>query len=145
MKRIIVLLSFSIFIISACNKHERTLDEIYGNYSIVEYNVDGADSMDLFKDSLGCEFRFVYDDIYSQTRLNIAGYRNDGNEAFVGCLWGLVDNCRIIRILSSYGSSGTGPIGANKTVDWEILDIGDNELSLTTHYREKYYLIKLVK
>jgi hypothetical protein len=141
MKKIILFLIIIIAITCGCEKY--TLNKIYGFYTLSTYTVNGIDSLNLYKDSLGSDFHFFYNDVYYNNEFTITGFRNDNNNVPVVCKWELINNNKTLKILTSTGCIGTGPIGRDKHQEWSILKLRQSYIKLKTNYNEKVYLIEL--
>ena len=77
-----------ISLIISCEKH--TLNDIYGKYTLINYSIDGIDSINSFKDSLGTRFRFDFDDVENENICIIDGSRNDGQGTLVTWNWNVL-------------------------------------------------------
>ncbi len=142
MKKLILIIIAIVAIAGGCDKYEQTLKKIYGEYSLKIYNVDGVDSLSLYKDSLGTNFNFYYEEVNSSNVLLIDGKRTDGNDTHVICQWNLKNQFTILEIKTAYGSNGIGPFGYMITPEWEILSL-ENEFKMKTIYNEKEYFVEL--
>jgi len=140
-KKILLLFIVIAALVSGCEKY--TLNKIYGFYTLKSYTVDGVDSLSLYKDSLGTDFHFYYEDMNYANVLSIKGYRADHNSVSVICKWELVNNRKTLKIITSYGVIGTGPIGGNKNLEWSISKLRNHRLELKTTYNNKDYIIEL--
>lgn len=151
MKKLILFLIILAGFTEGCKKYEdgplisfRTAkNRIYGGYVLKTYTVNGEDSLNLFSDSLGRNFEFFHDDVYSTEVCNIGGIRNDGKEKYVMCTWCLQDNNKTIKFLTAHGPKGTGPFGNNILPEWQILKLKDAEIKLKTTYNNKEYIIEI--
>jgi len=56
MKKTMLIFIVIAALVSGCEKY--TLNTIYGFYTITSYRVNDADSLDLYRDSLGVDFHF---------------------------------------------------------------------------------------
>ena len=130
-------------ILSGCDKYEQTLKKIYNTYTIKTYTVNGIDSLALYKDSLGSIFQFYYEDVNQVNELFINGNRNDGHSYPIICKWSLINNNEVIKIITAYAYTGTGPFGNNITPEWKILDLTKNEMKMNTTYNGKEYVVGL--
>lgn len=150
---IIVLLGIITFL-GSCQKYEdgpwisfhSPYKRILGKYNIVKYDVNGNDSLNLYKDSLASIFYFYEDEVNSLSILEISGERNDGKTTFIMCRWILTDKDRTFKITRSLGISnciGTGPLGDKKTSEWEILRLTKKGIKLKTYYSDKEYIVEL--
>jgi len=150
---VIVLLGIITFL-SSCQKYEdgpwisflSPLTRMYGKYYIITYNVNGVDSLNLYKDSLASEFDFHFDEVNSLNSLHIGGKRNDGKTTFIMCGWGLTDKGKTLKIGRSFGISnciGTGPFGDKKTSEWKILRLTNGDIKMKTNYNGKEYIVEL--
>jgi len=145
MKKIILILSAILLLSFGCKK-ERTFNNLLGRHILTEYTVDGIDSLQLYKDSLGTEFYFFYDDMNECYVAHIIGYSEDYSENLVIWDWALHDNYKNLVVCESSSlTNGTGPIGRHKTPSWEILDLNKKEIKLKTTYNNKGYVLCLNK
>ncbi|MBP7223290.1 MAG: hypothetical protein KBA50_08585 [Sedimentibacter sp.] len=143
MKKIVLILSVLTTIVSGCDKYEQTLKKIYGHYTITTYSVNGVDSLIMYRDSLGPNFNFFYEEVNDVNVLQIDGNRNDGNNYPIICKWNLIDKNQVLNILTAYAYTGTGPFGNNITPKWNLLNIKDGKIQMATNYNEKEYFIEL--
>jgi len=151
MKKVILILVVIAGIAGGCKKYEdgpllsfrSAKSRLFGEHTLVKYTVNDIDSLNLFNDSLGLDFRFYYDDVNSLNVLNVEGNRKDGNYYPVICTWQLEKNNTILKILTEYAYTGTGPFGNNITPDWEILKLKHHDIIMKTTYNGKEYLIEL--
>lgn len=143
MKKVIWMLIAIACVLNGCDKYEQTLKKIYGQYKLKSYTVNGIDSLNLYNDSLGLDFKFYYDEINSLNGLLISGLRKDGNENHLNCQWALINDNTILKIMAAYGAIGTGPFGYMKTPEWEIISLPGKEFSLKTLYEGKEFYIEL--
>lgn len=145
MKKIILFLIVIVAVASSCKKseYEQTLKKIYGEYTLKTYTVNGVDSLSLFRDSLGTNFDFYRDDVNSFNVLKIDGPTTSAKYGDLTCRWKLVNN-KTLSIYISGGAFGTGPFGRDKTPEWEILILfNNNKIWMKTNYNGKEYLIEL--
>ncbi len=146
MKKVLFMMLVIVAIATACDKTERTLKKIYGEYTIKNYTVDGVDSLSLYMDSLGCAFHFGYDDYDRKEMLSLSGQRTDGKTTTLYYEWILINNDNAISLNPlNHGVYGTGPFGAGRTSEWTIIDLGKNNLIMQTTYNGKQYNIELRK
>jgi len=143
MKKVILILIALIAIMTGCEKYN--LNKIYGDHTLINYTVDGIDSMNTFKDSLGTLFQFNYDEVSNENICVIGGVRNDGQGTLVTWNWELNNSDKILsQVISAGFSIGTGPFGVGKNnIEWEILKLKSNYLKLKTNYNNKEYIIEL--
>jgi hypothetical protein len=148
MKKIISLslISFALLLMFSCKKddYDLTLLKIYGSWNIDSYKVNGADSLNLYKDSLGSNYSFYYNDSYRNKTLKISGNTNSSAIGYLDFTWSLSDDFKTIKITSAKGSSGTGPIGNDLNPEWSIISLADT-FKLETNYLGTNYVISLVK
>ena len=144
MKKIILVLIAITAIATGCDKTEQTLKKIYGAYIIETYTVDGLDSLSLYCDSLGRNFRIYYSDQSECNVCAIDGMRSDGMGTALVWRWELINKDKSIRIITSYGQQGTGPFGDYKTPEWDILELGTKNITLKSNYNNKEYIIELL-
>ncbi|HNW90684.1 MAG TPA: hypothetical protein PKN48_13560 [Bacteroidales bacterium] len=145
MKKIFLILIAIIVFTLGCEKN--TLKEIYGKYSINTYTVNGSDSLGIYLDTLGPEFRFYYNDVtYNKVCVIGEGLSNNGYTGQVIWVWELLEKNDIIKVLSSSGAYyGTGPIGGTITSEWEIINLTKNEFKIKTMYNNKEYFVSMKK
>lgn len=141
MRKIILSLIAIIIVMTGCEKYN--LNRIYGYYNLTSYQVNGEDSLSLYKDSLGVNFQFYYSDQSERNACTIDGIRNDGNETSLIWQWKFDNDNKILQVITSYGQKGTGPIGGSKTPEWEILKLKSNFLQFKTIFNNKEYIIEL--
>jgi len=127
--------------VSGCEKY--TLNKIYGFYTLKSYTVDGIDSLSLYKDSLGTDFHFYYNDTYNHNECLNTGIRTDGQNTILVCKWELINNEKILKIITSYGPIGTGPFGNNITPEWHLFNLTKKEIEMSTNYNDKEYIVNL--
>ena len=144
MKKIILILVIIVAVVGAgCNKSKQTLNKIYGDYTLTTYTVNGVDSLNLFKDSLGINFKFYDDEYQERTLMVVYGNCNDGKYRSYEVNWGLHNKSTII--VSAYMGGiaiGTGPFGKNKLPVFEILNL-DYDMELKTNYNGMEYVVYL--
>ncbi len=127
-------------LISFCSPEKR----LYGNYTLVKYDVNGEDSLSIFYDSLGLNCRFFYDDVDYLNLYSNYGPRKDGKGCLLFWEWSLINDDKTLKIDKANGTSqGTGPFGVNKTPEWEILKLKNSKIKMKTNYNGKEYLIEL--
>lgn len=143
MKKVILILIALISIMSGCEKYN--LNKIYGDHTLKKYTVDGTDSMNTFKDSLGTLFQFNYDEVSNENICAISGVRNDGQGTLVTWNWELNNGDKILsQVISAGFSIGTGPFGVGKNnLEWEILSLTRKELKMKTLYNGTEYVVEL--
>jgi len=143
MKKILLIFIVIGAVVSGCEKY--TLNKIYGFYTITSYRVNDADSLDSYRDSLGVDFHFFYNDAYYNNICEVTGKRIDNNNFPVIFRWELRENAKKMLITASSGAIGTGPIGRDKTPEWSIIKLRRRFFELKTNFLGKEYLIKLEK
>jgi len=145
MKKIIWILIAISAMMSGCEK--QSLNKIYGNHTLINYSVDGFDSIDLFRDSLGTTFRFYYDEVSNENICSISGIRNDGDGTLVTWNWKLNYSNKILSQIFSAGFSiGIGPFGVGKNnIEWKIINLTKKEIKMSTNYNDKEYMVILNK
>ncbi len=141
MKKTMLIFIVIAALVSGCEKY--TLNTIYGFYTITSYRVNDADSLDLYRDSLGVDFHFFYNDAYYKNICEVTGKRTDNNNFPVIFRWELRENAKKMLITTSSGAIGTGPIGRDKTPEWSIIKLRNHRLELKTTYNNKDYIIEL--
>jgi len=145
MKKILLVLIAITLIISGCEKYEynSTMKKICGGYTLKTYTVNGMDSLSSYKDSLGTDFIFYYDETEDGYYHRIEGDRPDGKQVYVGSKWGLYNNRNVLGIYESNGYIGIGPFGRGKVSNWVILNLTKEELKMKSNYNGKEYMIEL--
>jgi hypothetical protein len=150
MKRFILFLIVLAGIVEGCKYEDGPLislrsakNRLYGIHTLTKYTVDGLDSLSLYKDSLAIKFSLFYNDVYNLNACDIDGIRNDGKDGSVGFRWTLKNSNKEFCITYSGGVKGTGPIGKNKTSEWQILKLKSNDIKMKTTYNGKEYVIEL--
>ena len=87
---------------------------------------------------------FFYDNVYYYDLCNIGPYRKDGKWSQITWHWKLTNDDRTLNIYETYSSTtGIGPFGDKKTVDWKILKLRKNKIWMKTTYNNKEYFIEL--
>jgi hypothetical protein len=142
-KTILILVVLAAVVVGGCNKTKQTLNKIYGDYTLKSYTVNGVDSLSLYKDSLGINFRFYYEEENSINGLFIDGVVPSGKDAHIVSSWGLINKNKVLQIYTTAGSNGTGPFGNMITPEWEILTLTKKEFKMKTTYNNKEYEIEL--
>ena len=74
MKKILLMMMVIVGIAGGCKKEDKTdsmLNKIYGYRTLKTYTVNGLDSLSTFKDSLGLQFIFSYDEVDYRNVLRI--------------------------------------------------------------------------
>jgi hypothetical protein len=146
MKKTILVLIVMAAVVSGCNKTDQTIKKIYGTYEISQYTVNGVDSLSLFKDSLSSTFYFYFDNSSALCyEMRIEGHNNFDIYRIVSCSWRLINNNNTIQVYSTAGHFGTGPFGAYKTPEFEIIDLDKKRLKMQTTYNGKEYMVDLDK
>jgi hypothetical protein len=145
MKKTILILIVLAAVVGGCSKTKQATKKIYGDWTLTSYAVNGIDSVSLYKDSLGVEFEFFYDDYQENTFCKISGKRNDGIEKSFGWTWWLVNSTTLVVNTTVGNCIGIGPFGNNRTSDWTILKLTRDEFKLKTTYNNKEYEIELEK
>jgi len=134
---VVLLLNFS------CKK-DRTYNRILGRHILTEYTANGIDSLQSFKDSLGTEFYFYYDDLNDKYVTQIIGNSDISYIKTVIWYWSLNNNYKNLTVYDTYSNSiGVGPFGKNKIPNWEILKLKTKDIKLKTNYNSKEYIIEL--
>jgi hypothetical protein len=160
MRRKIFTLIIFAGLFSNCKKYEdgplislrSPIKRIYGTYSLYKYEVNGTDSLSLFKDSLFNVLKFFYDENTNTDGCTINGVRIDGKTSCLVWTWKLEKNNTTLRVvysscLTGLGitswPSGTGPFSDKVKPEWKILRLTNSELKMNTNYNGKEYLIDL--
>jgi hypothetical protein len=144
----------------SCKKYEEgpclslrsAKNRIYGNYKLTTYTVNGADSLNLFNDSLCNNLKFFHDNNSNTDGCTINGVRNDGAYNALVWTWHLDKNNSILIVtysscLTGIGviswPSGTGPFVDTAKPEWNILRLTNKEIKMKTNFNNKEYIIKL--
>ncbi|HOY30994.1 MAG TPA: hypothetical protein PKW80_03855 [Bacteroidales bacterium] len=144
MKKILLIFIVIAALVSSCKK-ERTFNRLLGRHILTEYTVNGIDSLQSYKDSLGTEFYFFYDDLYERYKAHILGYSDVYDDHLIIWHWSFHNNYNNLVVFETYSfTSGIGPIGGNKTPDWEIIKIKNDIVKLKTNYNNKEYVLCLI-
>lgn len=127
-----------------CISFRSAKNRIYGNKTLGEYKVNGADSLSQYYDNLGLMFNFFYNEDTDDYVCVMNGYRKDGGIADLYWQWALSKDKKYLNITWAGGHSiGVGPFGRDKTPIWEILKLKKTQLRLKTNFNNKEYLIEL--
>jgi len=152
MKKIIFLLIVLAAITEGCKKYpdgpwislRSAKNRLYGNYTLINYTVDGEDQLNQYYDSLCKNFNIYYEGVSSYLDVcDIIGFRKDGKYSAVVWTWQLINKNKTFKVTSSGGDIGTGPIGDNKNPSWEILRLTNKEVKMKTNFNNKEYIIDL--
>jgi hypothetical protein len=141
----IIVVGFMMLV--GCNKTKKTLNNIYGYYTLKTYNVDGVDSLDLYVTKLGENFYFYKDK--NDTHPHLVIYKTSlwDTTGSISFIWTLNDKNNIIEIKQDnyIVYYGVGPFKFQITSEWNILKLENNELDMNTNYNGKNYLVELSK
>jgi len=137
----IILVSF--IVLFGCGKYERAANRMHRDWAIKSYQVNGADSLSLFTDSIGNIFHFWYDDKDYQDVLEIKSEKFNHGETNFGWYYYLGDDAKSIYVTHASGNNSTGPFRTGYKPVWEIIKLKKNEFSLKTTYNNKEYIIEL--
>jgi hypothetical protein len=160
MKKIILLLLVIAGIFEGCKKYEEgpwislrsAKKRLIGSYSVIQYTVNGIDSLELYNDSMYNRFDIIFDKNTNDFGYGIDGYRSDGKHSSLVGHWEFNDNKTNLIVSSStcysgfepyHYSSGTGPFINNATPEWEIIRLTSKEVKMKTNFNSKEYLINL--
>ena len=152
MKKIILILIAITALTEGCKKYEegpcfslRSAEKrLYGTYMLTQYAVNGIDSLALYKDSLGLNFIFGFDNGNDENICTIRGLSSDEKEVDMCCGWKLKNHNKDLDMNHLSGNSyGTGPFNKNTITEWKILRLTNSELKMKTSYNNKEYLIEL--
>jgi hypothetical protein len=145
-----ILILLGIVITVGCKKYpdgplisfETAKTRLYGNHTLTKYTVNGADSLSLYKDSLGTAFQFFNN-----------GWTTDNNicEMYNGSLlefqwvWELTDHNKIfnVKYASNFSKHSIGVFTNNVATEWQILKLYSDDIIMQTTYNGKQYLIEL--
>jgi hypothetical protein len=116
---------------------------LYGNHTLTKYTVNGADSLSLYKDSLGTAFQFFNN-----------GWTTDNNICMMNgplmqfeWTWELTDHNKIFNVLMATNlgtqAHNIGVFTTNVTTEWQILKLYSDDIVMQTSYNGKEYLIEL--
>jgi len=138
---ILIILTASV---SGCDKYEYHCKKLYGEYTLNAYRVNGADSLNVYKNVLGDNFHFQNDEVNSFHNLRIYGIKADGQLAGdINCRWQLINDYNTFRVYAAYGAAACmGPFGDGITPDWEIINIS-KVINMRTMHKGKEYEIEL--
>jgi len=144
MKKIVLILIVISTITIGCSKYDRTLKKIYALYTIQKYEVDGIDSLDLYKKALGLNFNFYYQEENDINCLQITGITSTGVQSHYHALWSLNEDNKTLKFRGAhlfYGLS-TGPFGTGINLQWQIVRLTNRYFEIKTNYNGKeYYLV----
>jgi hypothetical protein len=151
MKKTILIIIVLAAVVGGCKKYEEgplisfrsAKNRVYGYHTLSEYKVNGIDSIEQYKDSLGVNYNFYYSESSEVDGCTINGVRNDGNEISLVCKWKLINNNKVLYFYTAHGPKGVGPLGNNKTLQWEILRLTKSDLKMKTNYNGKEYVVDL--
>jgi len=146
MKKIIFILPVVLIMIIGCKKTNKTLEKIYGYYTLKTFNVDGVDSLAPYDTKLGRKFWFYNDKNDNSNHLVIYKTTLEDTTGEISFFWTLNDN-NIIEI-QKYNYTEPGgilPFISSIVTHWDIGKLEDNELDMSTVYNGKNYLVDLVK
>jgi hypothetical protein len=140
-----IFILFVCLIIIGCSKEYRTYKNIYGEYTLIAYNINGVDSLSLYKDSLGTSSSFYNSKKEKLDIWKIYGKRNDGIEKYLFFYWQLKENNRLVITEVLGNAIGTGIFKGYINSEWYIINLNKKELDLTSTYNDIEYSIKLIK
>jgi hypothetical protein len=147
-KPTLFLLVFVAFImLISCKKTEKTLNKIYGHYTLKTYNVDGVDSLDLYNTQLGDQFYFYNDKNDNFNHLVIYKTTLWDTTGEISFLWTLNKKNDIIEIKQDnyIVHYGILPFKYKITSEWEIVKLEENKFDINTNCNGKNYLVELLK
>lgn len=150
MKKILFFIFAFVTVVGACKKYEEgplisfksAKNRVYGTYTLVSYTVNGQDSLNSYKDSLGINFEFYHNEFLNRDYLHIYEDFFEGVNV-VMCKWAVLNKNMCLKFYDSSGPIGIGPFGASKTTEWEILKLKNKDIKLKTEYNSKEYIIEL--
>jgi len=90
MKKILLMMMVIVGIAGGCKKEDKTdsmLNKIYGYRTLKTYTVNGLDSLSTFKDSLGLQFIFSYDEVDYRNVLRIDDPTSTEIKWTLVCTW----------------------------------------------------------
>jgi len=156
MKKLLLTLFLLTAIIFGCKKYDEgpsfsfrsAKHRLYGTFKLVQYTVNGVDSLDHYYDSLSLYFCFRNDDDNHHDYCDMFGRRRDGGASYLNWSWELIDKNKILKIKSSGGNPdgcSSGPFRNYVLPEWIILRLTNNELKMKTTFDGKEYLIDLNK
>jgi hypothetical protein len=154
MKKTIFLFIALFFLFFGCKKKyedgpaisfRSVMNRLISIRQLTSYTVDGVESIESYKDSLGLTFTIEYSDYREETFFKIDGKRRDGKETALHFQWILLEKGTYISIYDTDGDTGIGPFGKGKKPLWHILRLTDDELKMKTDFIGKEYVVFLEK
>jgi len=141
MKKIIAILA-TLILLTTCKKSETAKNKIEREWQVVNYSVDGVDSTKQYNDSCGCIIWFYQD--------------KDGETPFYLCngiqgWWGINDQGTILTTCYDFYDTiyhnisiywPIIPCGNFTWNTWQVNTLSDNDLWITTTYKNRKYSIK---
>jgi hypothetical protein len=146
MKKTILILCVIVTLVSGCKKPKYSYIKLLGNYKLSEYTVDGVDSLNMCKDSLGLDYCFYLDKQRDHYICEISGTRNDGTETMLYWWWTSTaknDGILVVSSTSRLINTGMGPFGYRKRPIWIFSDVTDTEIIMKTTVNNKEYMVDL--
>lgn len=162
MKKTIFLLAiFATMFIASCKKYPEgptisfrsAWHRLEGEHTLTKYTVDGIDSLDLFYDSLGLTFEFIYWEASDgRTSLQIKGPRKDNKNSDISWQFYWANNkktkIKLYAYFNTYWKSlGTGPFSVshytNSIVFWDLIKLEKKDIRMKTNFNGKEYYIEL--
>ncbi len=142
MKKIILMMIIILLINYGCKKD--TYNRLLGKHELIMYSVNGIDSLQQYKDSLGTNFYFFYDEINHFNVVHINGYSEIYDDRLIIWHWALSDDNKKLVVNEDYSITiGIGPFGKNKTSIWGI-KWTNKEIELKTTYNNRNYIVQLI-
>jgi hypothetical protein len=154
-KKLILLLIVITAIFAGCKKYpdgpwlslRSAKGRLYGTHTLTKYTVNGVDSLSLYEDSLSTSFLFRLGS-YNETEVcDMSGFRKDGLVSGLYWFWSLEDHNKALLVTLASGIYGggfcTGPFGAGRCPEWQILKLYADDIIMQTTYNGKEYLIEL--
>jgi hypothetical protein len=155
MKKLILFLIVLAAIVEGCKKYPdgpwlslRTAKgRLYGTHTLTKYTVNGVDSLSLYEDSLSTSFNFYLGSYNGTEVCNMQGLRKDGLGSDLAWYWTLEDHNKSLLVTWAGGDLPgfrcTGPFGAGRCPEWQILKLYHDDIIMQTTYNGKQYLIEL--
>jgi hypothetical protein len=159
MKRIILLFLIILGIAQSCRYEEgpaisftSVRGRLLGDWRVTEFTCEGMDSLQFYKDSCGCDLKFVdHKDSYDERdKLWFINCHNNINYDAFWARFALIENKNIIAIsfvehpLSDWGVyKNFGPILIDS--HWEILRLTKDELKISSDVDGRNYILSFEK
>lgn len=151
MKKHLIFILLIIVTTSSCKKYEEDpfgihfrspYKRIYGTWEVKSFMINNEESINIYNDSCGCNFRFHHEGSYQYLHLQdcILPGEIGGRPSLENDMNILVLNFSIFP-----PGFGIGPIDENEPIYWNILRLTNKEFWIKTNYNTKEYKMKLKK